>query len=404
MRIACLHGRGEHKVSTRSKGSVESVLDAVWLTNGLHVAATLAGRTDTPGTLALLGPDGAWRRLDPGIRGARFSVEANALLFEATAPKHIGGGLAVSASTVKVVDLSTGAVTTIGGLADPRWEAEGKAVLATKLDRQLEETPRAPRVHSRVSRVRWERRSGSTSVLGQGDAQIPSPRSDAIAWRDAAERPEMPAYPAGDRCALKVGTASAAHEFSVEGPLCLGSADDRSIRFSPDGKWLAFSSFDGPVPRGTVPVGDGRSDPPMFLRIVSPAGGVHPAAERVRVLDIEARQVAKKVDPASMRRGYRWLDWSPASTAIAAEDSDGAILIFDLAAGTRTLAGKGRAPTYDEQGEHVLVIMPTGTGEEAVVIHREAGDKRESLGRVRDARWLARSACDVATGSTRDGR
>jgi hypothetical protein len=195
------------------------------------------------------------------------------------------------------------------------------------------------------------------------------------------------------------------HTFPVEGPLCLGSADDRSVRFSPDGQWLAFASFDGLVPAsGVVPVGDGKSDPPMFLRIVSPAGGAHPAATNVRARELEARRAAKKLDPASMRGGYRWLDWSPGSTAIVAEGPDGAISIFDLTAGTRTPAGAGRAPTFDERGEHVLVMSSAGAGEEALVIHREAGDKREGLGRVRDARWLATRACEAASGSIQHGR
>jgi hypothetical protein len=388
----------------RTKVSIESLFDAVWLADGLHVAANVAGRAGVPGTLALLGPDGAWQRLDSGVRWARFSAEGNATLFEVVARRYVGGGIVVAGSTTKVVDLSSGAVTKAGELMDPRWEADGKAVLATRLDPKLDDAPRSVNLRLRVWRVRWNRRSRTASTLGQGDAQIPSPLSDAIAWRDATDRPSLPASPAGDRCALTVGAAGATHTFSVEGRLCLGSADDRSVRFSPDGQWLAFASFDGPVPTGAVPVGDGKSDPPMFLRIVSPSGGAHPAAERVRARDLEARQLAERVDPASMRGGYRWLDWSPASTAIVAEGPGGALSIFDLTAGTRIQAGVGRAPTFDERGEHVLAMSPAGSGEEAFVIHREAGDRRESLGRVRDARWLSASACEAGAGSTRDGR
>jgi hypothetical protein len=185
----------------------------------------------------------------------------------------------------------------------------------------------------------------------------------------------------------------------------LGFADDRAIRFSPDGRWLAFASFDGPVPAsGVVPVGDGKSDPPMFLRLVSPSGAAHPAAQSVRARDIEARQSEKKVGPASMRGGYRSLYWSPTSTAIVAEGPDGALSIFELTKGTRSAAGVGRAPTFDPRGEHVLVIGMTGSGEEALVIHREVGDKRETLGRVRDARWLATSACEGKSGGNGNGR
>jgi hypothetical protein len=404
MRIRCLHRRREREVPTSTKASIESLLDAVWLADGLHVAAAVAGRAGVSGTLALLGPDGAWRRLESGVRWARFSAEANAMLFEVVAPRYVGGGIAVAGSTTKVVDLSSGGVTKVGELVEPRWEAEGKSVLATRLDPKLEDAPRSVNLRWGVSRVRWDRRSQTASILGQGDAQIPSPVSDAIAWRDAAERPPMPGSPAGDRCALTVGAAGKTHAFPVEGRLCLGSADDRSVRFSPDGKWLAFASFDGPVPTGAVPVGDGKSDRPMFLRIVSPAGGAHPAGANVRARDLEARRSAKKLDASSMRGGYRWLDWSPASTAIVAEDLDGAVSIFELTTGTRIAVGAGRAPTFDERGEHVLVMSPTGSGGEALVIHREAGDKRESLGRVRDARWLSTSACEAASGSTRDGR
>jgi hypothetical protein len=405
MRIGCLHGRGEREVPTRTKASIESLFDAVWLADGLHVAANVAGRAGVPGTLALLGPDGAWRRLDSGVRWARFSAEANAVLFEVVAPRYVGGGIAAPGSTTKVVDLSSGAVTTVGELVDPRWEGDGKAVLATRLDPKLKDALHSVRLRWGVSRVRWDRLSRIASILGQGDAQIPSPRADAIAWRDAAERPAMPAYSAGDRCALTVGAGAATHTFPVEGRLCLGSADDRSVRFSPNGQWLAFGSFDGPVPAsGAVPVGDGKSDPPMFLRLVSPSGGAHPAAASVRARDLEARQSAKKLDVESMRGGYRWLDWSPAGTAIVAEGPDGAVSIFDLTTGTRSAAGAGRAPTFDGRGEHVLILTATGAGEEAVIIHREAGDKRETLGRVRDARWLATGACEQEGGGSGNGR
>jgi hypothetical protein len=404
MRIRCLHGPGEREVPTRTKASIEGLLDAVWLADGLHVAANVAGRAGVSGPLAVLGPNGAWRRLDSGVRFARFSAEASAMLFEVVAPRYVGGGIAVAGSTTKVVDLRGGAVTMVGELVDPRWEVEGKSVLATRLDPKLEDAPPSVNLRWGVSRVRWDRRSRTASILGQGDAQIPSPLSDAIAWRDAAERSPLPGSPAGDRCALTVGGAGGTHAFAVEGRLCLGYADDRSVRFSPDGRWLAFASFDGPAPTGAVPAGDGKSDPPMFLRIVSPSGDAHPAAANVRARDIEVRGSAKNLDPASMRGGYRWLDWSPGSTAIVAEGPDGAIAIFDLTAGTRTPEGTGRTPTFDGRGEHLLVMTPTGAGEEALIIHREAADKRESLGRVRDARWLSTSACEVANGSARDGR
>jgi hypothetical protein len=151
-------------------------------------------------------------------------------------------------------------------------------------------------------------------------------------------------------------------------------------------------------------MGDGNSDPPMFLRLVSPSGGPHPAAQSIRARDLEARQSDKKLDPASMRGGYRWLDWSPSSTAIVAEGPDGALSIFDLRAVTRSAAGVGRAPTFDPGGDHVLVMRTTASGEEALVIHREAGDQRETLGRVRDARWLATSACEASDGGNGNGR
>jgi hypothetical protein len=202
-----------------------------------------------------------------------------------------------------------------------------------------------------------------------------------------------------------VSAAGATHVFPVEARLCLGFADDRAVRFSPDGKWLAFASFDGRIPTtGAVPVGDGRSDPPMFLRLVSPSGGAHPGAQSVRARDLEARQSDKKVDPAAMRGGYRWLDWSPANTAIVAEGPDGELAIFDLTSGTRRSAGPGRAPTFDPGGDHVLVMSPIASGEGALVIHREAGDQRESFGRVRDARWLATGACEASDGGDGNGR
>lgn len=404
MRIQCLHGGGTRGLSTDATASVEDLFDAAWVREGLYVAANVAGRAGAPSRLAVLTPD-TWRLLDSGVKGARLSLEAGALLFEVVIPTHVAGGTVALGSTTKMMDLHNGAVTTIGRLSDPRWEAGGKSVLATRVDRQLEERKNALRVRWRVSRVRWDRRSGITTALGQGDAQIPSPRADAIAWRDAAERPTMPSYPAGDRCAVTLGAAGGTHTFAVEGRICLGSADDRSIRFSPDGKWLAFSSFDGPVPDGPVPVNDGKSDPPMFLRIVSASGVEHPAAERVRVNDIQARSRTKNVDPASMRAGYRWLDWSPTSTALVAEDADGTIAIFDLTAGTRTAAGPGRAPTFDESGEHVLGMGRSESGEvTAFVIHREARDVRDGLGHVRDAQWLGPSACEAEWGGKHNGQ
>jgi hypothetical protein len=405
LRIKCLHGRGDRAVSGGSRVVIESVLDAIWLADGLHVAANVSGRDGAPSALALLGPDGVWKQLDPGVKVARFSREANALVFEVVSRRHVGGGIVAGVSTTKLVDLSNGAVKTVGELADPRWEADGKSILATRLDRKVDERARRLHVRWQVSRVRWLRSSQSISVLGQGDAQIPSPRNDAIAWRDATERPALPNYPSGDRCALTVGAAGVTRVFPVEGRLCLGSADDRAVRFSPDGKWLAFASFEGPVPATeAVPVGDGKSDPPMFLRLVSPDGRAHPAAQSVRAHELEARRSEKGLDPASMRGGYRWLDWSPASTAIVAEGPEGALSLFDLTTGVRSTAGVGRAPTFDPRGDHVLVLGTTGSGEEALVIHREKGDQRETLGRVRDARWLATSACEARGEGNGSGR
>jgi len=404
MRIQCLHGGARRPISTPAKALVESIFDASRLKDGLYIAANVERRAGAPGTLALLGPTGGWRRLDSGVRWAQFSADANSLAFEATALKHVGGGVMALESATKLIDLSSGALTTIGELSDPRWTVDGETILATRLDRQVDEAPRGFHVHAKVSRIRWDRRSSRISVLGQGDAQIPSPHPDAVAWRDSAQRLPLPAFPEGDRCALTVGIAGAAHAFPVEGPLCLGSADDRSVRFSPDGKWLAFSSFDGPAPTGNVPAGDGKSDPPMFLRIVSPSGGSHPAAEGLRERELEARSMAKRIDPVSMRRGYRWLDWSPSNTTIVAEGPDGSLSVFDLTQGTRTPAGKGRSPTFDERGEHILVLSPSGAKEEAFVIHREANDKRETLGHLRDARWVPAIACGQESESTQNGR
>jgi dipeptidyl aminopeptidase/acylaminoacyl peptidase len=190
--------------------------------------------------------------------------------------------------------------------------------------------------------------------------------------------------------------------------VCLGVADDHAVRFSPDGRWLAFASFDGEVPAdGTLLVGSGQNDPPMFLRIVGPSGQTHPAAEDLRRGDIEGLG-ARVAAPALQRAGFRWLDWASTKAAIAAQRADGSLWIYDLNTGKRRALGSGRSPTFDPGGDHLLVMSAESdkadAAGEASVIHLESAGDRENLGLVRDARWLPPNACGSRSEGNYRGR
>jgi len=172
------------------------------------------------------------------VRAARFSPDAAALAYE-VAPSRNGGEGVVSL-TSHVLDLATGNITEIGAFADPLWEADGKHLRATRLRTASEERRATPGQWASL-RVRWDRESGMVTTDGPGTAQIPAPVGESVAW-SAEQRSTV----APKQCFVLLRRQGGVRH-SIVGRFCAGSADDRGVRWSPDGKWLAFP-HPGPVP------------------------------------------------------------------------------------------------------------------------------------------------------------
>lgn len=322
--------------------------------------------------LVLLGPHGGPRRLAKGVRTARFSPDAAALAYEVAQ-------LGVDQPTSYVLDLATGDLTKLGALADPLWEAAGKHLLATRLRVAGEEG----RVHWTSLRVRWERESGTVTIDGPGSAQIPAPVGEAVAWTE-----EPRSTVARKQCAVLLSRRGGVRH-SIVGRFCMGIADDRVARWSPDGRWLAFP-HPGPV--------SGQGKPGnFFVDVVGVEGGRYPALSALRA---RARpdQLAIATAP-----GEVWFDWSPSGRFLALHDGMSDLCVYDFEAPGTAFLGKGQRPMWSPGGSYLLILAAGAAAAidgaeasalEAFVLPGVAPAARINLGPVRDARWLPAQACE----------
>jgi hypothetical protein len=365
------------------------ILDVSWK-GGPMVAGWAAASDDADPSsgdeLVLLVAHGGPRRLGKGVRTARFSPDAAALAYEVVQPRNNRAG--VAQPTSYVLDLATGDVTKLGALADPLWEAGGKHLMATRLRTAGEEG----RVHWTSLRVRWERESGTVTIDGPGSAQIPAPVGEAVAW---TEEPRSTVAP--KQCAVLLSRRGGVRH-SIVGRFCMGIADDRAARWSPDGRWLAFP-HPGPVSGQGKPGG-------FFVDVVGVEGGRYPALSALRAR-ARPEQLAIATAPGAV-----WFDWSPSGRFLALHDGVSDLRVYDFEAQGTALLGKGQRPTWSPGGSYLLILAAGGVAaidgispsqrsqdaeasvSEAFVLSGVAPAARIDLGPVRDARWLSTQACE----------
>jgi hypothetical protein len=341
--------------------ALQRILDARWQ-GGAMVAAWAVAADDHPGAsgeLVLLLPHDSPRRLAKGVRTARFTPDGTALAYEVARPG------ASEAGESYVLELATGRVTELAASVDPLWEADGKHLRVTRL-RPVGEEPRAPT----SLRARWDRESGDTTIDGPGSAQIPAPLGSGVAWSESQRSPTAPS----DCTVLLLPRGGVPH--SVVGRFCQGIADDRAVRWSPDGQWLAF-------PHPGRPAGQ-----PFFVDVVSARGGRSPA---LSALHAKARpdQIAIAAGAGSV-----WLDWSPSGRFLAMHDHASELRVYDFAAQAVARLGKGQRPMWSPGGAYLLMREAASEGSAAAAFVLLSPAARIDLGLVWDAGWLPARACE----------
>jgi hypothetical protein len=170
---------------------------------------------------------------------------------------------------------------------------------------------------------------------------------------------------------------------SIVGPFCMGRADDRGVRWSPDGKWLAFPRA-APGSRDTKPEG-------FIIDVVSVEGGRLPALSALYGR-VKADQLGIAAAPGSV-----WFDWSPSGRFLAMHDGASDLRVYDFEAHGIAFLGKGRRPLWSPGGAYLFIEAPLRQDAEvaeAFVLSGVAPTARLEIGRVRDARWLPAQACD----------
>jgi hypothetical protein len=368
------------------------ILDVGW-NRGPMVAGLAAASDDadqsTVDQLVLLDPHSGPRRLAKGVRAARFSPDTAALAYEVAPLRN--GGASVVPPTSHVLDLATGNSTEIGAFADPLWEADGRHLRATRLRTASEERRATPGQWTSL-RVRWDRASGMVTIDGPGSAQLPAPVGESVAW--SAEQRSLVA----PRQCFVLLRPQGGVRHSIVGRFCAGSADDRGVRWSPDGRWLAFP-HPGPVP--------GQQKPgEFFVDVVGVEGGRYPALSELQAR-ARPEQLAIAAGPGTV-----WFDWSPSGRFLALHDGSSDLHVYDFETHGSAFLGKGQRPRWSPGGAYLL-ILEAGQAAATVGVSPSQGSQdpdrlvlhafvlsgvdpaaRIDLGLVRDARWLPTQACE----------
>ena len=390
-KVVCLPGPTQERQHF-SGVALGRILDVSWK-GGLTVAGWVAAPDDTDPSrgdeLVLQGPHGGPRSLAKGVRTARFSPDGSALAYEVSQPGDSGAGMAPPSTYV--LELATGNVIELGAFADPLWAADGKHLRATRL-RPASEERRAPARHWTSLRASWERESGTVTMDGPGSAQIPAPVGEAVAWSE-----EQRSTVAPKQCTVFLGRWGGVRH-SIVGRFCMGIADDRAARWSPDGRWLAFP-HPGPIPGQGKPEG-------FFVDVVGVEGGRYPALSALRAR-AHPEQLAIATAPGAV-----WFDWSPSGRFLALHDGMSDLRVYDFETQGTAFLGKGQRPMWSPGGSYLLVlaagqvaaidgISPSrrsqnaeDSGLKAFVLPGVAPAARIDLGPVRDARWLPAQACE----------
>ncbi len=176
------------------------------------------------------------------------------------------------------------------------------------------------------------------------------------------------------------------------GSFCAGVADERAVRWSGDGRWLAFA-HPGPLPRRRTREG-------FFVDVVSVEGGRHADLTALHAL-ARPDQLAIATAPGSV-----WFDWSPSARFLVVQDGAHDMRIYDFENHGTARLGKGRQPMWSPGGTYLLIldggdgrgvgVRPPGEDGQAVrafVLAGVGAGDRGDLGPARDARWLPAHAC-----------
>lgn len=351
-KIVCLPARTQAKLPL-PEVRMRRLLDVGW-NDGLVVAGA-RGR-DNDDELVLVTTHDKPRILAHGVRSARLSPDATALAYESDTSRQ-------EKPTSYVFELGTDKLIALSGLVDALWEADGRHLRATELREDGERTQRG---HWRSVRVRWERESGTTTVEGPGSAQLPAPVGSTVAWTEEQRAASPPS-----QCAVFLSPRGGV-KHAVVGSFCAGIADDRGVRWSPDGRWLAFAHPEqGAAQRGRV-----------FVDVVSADGGRYPA--------LSGLAARLRPDALVLPHGLAmWFDWSPSGRFLAFDNGAGDLRVYDFEMHGMAALGKGARPTWSPGGAYLLVAE----NEAAVVLSGAGPQQRINLGAIRDARWLPAQAC-----------
>jgi hypothetical protein len=393
-KVLCLPGRTPSRLRL-PEVALSKFLDVGWRAGPVVAgrAAPAAGRR-AHDDLVLVLPDGRSRKLADDVRTARFAPDAGALAYEVAGPGN-GQGSPVPPAT-NVLELDTSALTRLAAFANPLWEADGQHLRGTRVRTAGETHDEAGATWTSL-RVRWDRESAranrepATTIDGPGAAQIPAPAGGGVAWV-GIQRGRDEAGP----CTVFLSPQGGIPHTAV-GDVCAGIADDRAMRWSPDGRWLAFA-HPGRLPGQPNPGG-------FFVDVVGIEGGRYPA---LWDLQRHARpdQLAIVPRPAPM-----WFDWSPSGRFLAAQDGSYALRVYDFEAHGVADLGPGRKPLWSPNGTYLVMLAtrtasargPSPPGQEvrdeegsvreAVVLSGSAPGARIDLGPARDVRWLPAAAC-----------
>lgn len=164
---------------------------------------------------------------------------------------------------------------------------------------------------------------------------------------------------------------------SAVGPFCQGKVDDRSVRWSPDGTWLAFTSIARDEADAAAPTTE--------LDVWSLSGVRHPA---IATLGRPPRH-----------ESLRWIDWSASGRYLVAENAARQIWLYDLQEAHATVHGHGSRPQWSPAGAYLLVRDPVGEeaadGVTEMRLLPGPGTRATlpALERARDAAWAPASVC-----------
>jgi WD40-like Beta Propeller Repeat len=372
-KVVCLPDpQHQHVLDPQFK--IAAVLDARYKNGRVLVVGRVERLTGDVADLALF-VEGTPARVLGKVGGeARFSPDASALLFQASTSERNHSG-------AYVLDWASGERDDLGDVEAPVWESDGMHVRAFR--RLGDAAGRA----TTSMRMRWDRSTKTWSQVGPGAAQVPAPFGSAMAWSadpmGSAGRPS---------CAVRI--AARGHQHPIVGPFCNGIADDRSVRWSPDGRWLAFVR---PGPN----LGGGKQAA-FFVDVVGIEGGRHPDLSAL-IAAVETEQLGVRPGPGAL-----WMDWSPSQRYLVLEDGAGVVRQYDLKARTVSFFGVGHHPTFSPGDNYLLLLAtppaflldggppPQESGDNSarsVLVRSTSSGASVVLEPARDARWLSAEAC-----------